>query len=777
MSKLTHIYNNDYSVLVNILNQIHIEGPVDLSILELLAHAKLNNPTKFKEFENELMYLLGSFYKTTEPETLRGKIYSVFLDAIKEDTGQLYTPVQASIFRNIYEKKYFSFSAPTSAGKSHLFRELIKNESGDIVIVLPSRALIAEYMNKVLEILENDHNVLVLQFIDVINKENTDRRIFIITPERGVELFKYINDLNIKLFLFDEAQISESGLRGLRFDAFVRRVDKLVPDAKKIFAHPFIANPEAQLNKHQFYSNSNAVNYKQVAVGKMFMKISDKGLSFFSPYDEMFNMEIEADIIEEILKNNGTLYVYVSKNKIYEGKYLIDFAKYIEMCPKITDINALKIIDTLKEYIGATDRTKYSNLINQMKHGIVTHHGSMPLKARLLVEDFINNGYARICFATSTLTQGINMPFDIVLIDNFYFDGDDEAKALSMKNLIGRAGRTTQKKDVFDYGYVIVKEKNMQTFKERYLGTPKLSNSSLLDDDFDDLQIDYVDIAKAIKDDSFDDDLQLTENQIERLTTDEVFKDVEFILDNLLKDNVPVTGASYYYIKNSVRTKIKTSFRNIFVSHLRRTEITRYEKEVLSASIPVLLWRIQGKSFKEIISLRLYYLARKQDEKEIIRKVKNGEIKNTEGEKEINKLMVRRSPRAFPLPNSQLISFNLFPRTKIKDIDYDTLVYDTYDYLDKVVSLSIADPICGALIKYYEKYKDNRALAMKNFVRYRTDDTKEIWLIRYGFGFDDIEWIKHYVDDIDENKIQFNYSVKELSKEQYKVISRYIPID
>ena len=63
-------------------------------------------------------------------------------------------------------------------------------------------------------------------------------------------------------------------------------------------------------------------------------------------------------------------------------------------------------------------------LLSLMQKGIVIHHGSMPLRARLLIEHFVNKGFARICFATSTLIQGINMPFDVVWIDNFKFRGE-----------------------------------------------------------------------------------------------------------------------------------------------------------------------------------------------------------------------------------------------------------------------------------------------------------------------------------------------------------------
>jgi hypothetical protein len=67
--------------------------------------------------------------------------------------------------------------------------------------------------------------------------------------------------------LFDEAQISEEKIRGMQFDTFVRRANTYFKEAKKVFAHPFISNPEAQLMKHDFINENSASNvYKQLTV-------------------------------------------------------------------------------------------------------------------------------------------------------------------------------------------------------------------------------------------------------------------------------------------------------------------------------------------------------------------------------------------------------------------------------------------------------------------------------------------------------------------------------
>ena len=63
---------------------------------------------------------------------------------------------------------------------------------------------------------------------------------------------------------------------------------------------------------------------------------------------------------------------------------------------------------------------------------------------------------------------------------------------------------------------------------------------------------------------------------------------------------------------------------------------------------------------------------------------------------------------------------------------------------------------------------------MKNYIRYGTNNQKEIWLLRYGFSFEDIEWLEEYVQDINENAINFISSISELDEDKQKLIERYL---
>jgi len=759
-------------ILLSIIKEIHSNGPISSNHFETLAYIKKFNPDVFGKHEQTLLYVLGLFYKLSTPENFMETVYSIYSDSIKDLTGHSFTPLQASAYTNIKDKRFFSFSAPTSAGKSHLFREMIKEADKDIVIIVPSRALIAEYMYIIQNIFKNDTSVLILQFIENINVEKTIRRVYIITPERGNELFKFKNEINVGLFLLDEAQDMSDEVRNIRFDTLVRRIAIEFPNSKMVFTQPFTKNPEGQLKKHNFLNDSNATNYEQLSVGKIYLEEDDRNLKYFSPHQDPSSVRIdkvENNIISEILKNEGTVLVYISKDKIYKGLHLEEFKEFVALCPLISNENALRYIEELQNYIGSkdSDPEKQSVMIHMMKRGIVIHHGSIPLKGRLIIERFVNEKFARMCFATSTLLQGINMPFDAVWIDNFH-----DLPTLALKNLIGRAGRSTTNKE-FNYGYVIVKHKNVKTFSERINDTYSIKETSKLEENIQTINEDVRDTVEAIKNNDFNDNFQLTNTQVQRLDPINTENDILFIMNTFLKNGRPLTAKEYYEL-GTKRDKLKNCFKNLFSMHLRRRTLTNAEQSVLSASIPILLWQIQGKSFKEALALRHSFISRKEERRQLEKAVKNKEITKKEADFRISQMSPKFSIIAQALPNIKARNVPLFKLGSALNINYDLLVYDTYDYIDKVISLSIGNPLYAAFLLYYEKNNDNRALAMANYIKYGTNDTKEVWLLRYGFSFDDIEWIKDCVEHIDEKKISFGPSLTNLSAERKSILYRYL---
>lgn len=405
-----------------------------------------------------------------------------------------------------------------------------------------------------------------------------------------------------------------------------------------------------------------------------------------------------------------------------------------------------------------------------MKRGIVLHHGSVPLKGRLIIEKFIKSGYARVCFTTSTLLRGINMPFDVVYIDNFR-----NMTALDFKNLIGRAGRTSEDSHL-NMGYICCSKDNINKIIDRINESCKLQDVNNLDAPIENIADDEKDIVEAIQKNEFIDELNIPKVQLERLKkNNDINKVISGLIELLIPQGYPISGEEYVNLPQQKRNEIKDNFATVYVSSLRNPELTPQEKSVLSTSLHILLWRIQGKSFKETVQLRYNYITRKKEQKQIEKDYELKKISYEERNAKIKGLTILYSQIAFTLPNKSMGRASLFSQnTAIDQCDYDRLIYDTYDYLDKVISLSITDPIVAALEIYYQNTKDLRARALQNYLKYGTNSQLDIMLLRYGFDFEDFDWLMPCIDSISEDSIEFNNHIKALTEEQYKQIERYI---
>lgn len=75
-----------------------------------------------------------------------------------------------------------------------------------------------------------------------------------------------------------------------------------------------------------------------------------------------------------------------------------------------------------------------------LKRGIVVHQGQIPGKISKWLLDVISERIVRVVLATSTLTDGVNLPFEVILIPRL----ERQGRTLPLRefeNLIGRAGR------------------------------------------------------------------------------------------------------------------------------------------------------------------------------------------------------------------------------------------------------------------------------------------------------------------------------------------------
>lgn len=741
-------------------SEIYQQGPQNLTVLEMLSYFKLFQPEFFKRDEQEIIAMMGLFFKKPKIETLKSSIFEMYHQQLKEEFGNDYTPMQADIIKKIRELQYFSFSAPTSTGKSFVFRHLVSESAGDVVVIVPSRALINEYYDRLNFLVDRDTNILT--FVERINTKHSNRNIFILTPERAKDLFKNKEWLKIDLILFDEAQLSdEKSIRSLYFDSIVRRTLKSFPDAKLVFSHPFIENPEAQFQKNNIEiidTSATYSNYELRNVGQIFYLHYENKFYHFgsnSIFFGKYKLQADFDPIEVALDKGGSVLIYVSKNRIYNKEVYTRFQKYINMCQPISDSNAIKMIDELKEYIGASQTSKWfynSDMLEMLSYGIVVHHGSMPLSARLILERFTQKGFCKICFATSTLEQGINMPFDVVYLDRF-----EGSKSLSVKNLIGRAGRSTNE-PVFDYGSVIIRGKQMSNFRNVLLKNNILSKKSRLDTAGEEIDVKYEEYKSAINNDEFSDEYNLTNKDLQSLKSHSVTSMVPQLLDMLFKEG-------QFVFPNAEAKKVYEKLQYLYKCYLAR-ELTDAEKDVFNSAIKIMIWKMRGKTFSKICQERYAYVSRVAERRFLSR---NGRQEDS------NNLEAKYIAGYHDIPDKNLSRFPLFSsNTKGKDVDYDRIVYDTYDFLDKLIGFKLSDLFYAIFNQYYITYEDNRAERLAKYIKYGTENATEIWLLRYGFSFEEIEWLKPCVESVDQTEIRFNEKINELDEFKKNIISKYV---
>lgn len=752
------------------LDRIFFNGPNDSSDLELLTYIKIYHPSLFAKYEESILITMGLFFKEISAQSFREIVFEIYKQNIELKCEGSYTPIQAKMIRSIKQKKNYSFSSPTSTGKSFVFRHIVSYYANDIVIIVPSRALINEYFVTLTDMFQNA-DTSILKHVDFVNKKHTKRRIFVITPERSKDLFKFKNQLNIDVILFDEAQLSDDySVRGLYYDSVIRRCVVHFASSKLVFAYPFIDNPEVQYVKNGIdYDAEDYEKFTHRNVGQIFYSYSDNQFYHFGIDGDRNGNKIKIDYnpVIKVLSSGGSVLVYCSKKSIYDKTIFSRFSSYIKLCPERTEYEALELIDKFRTMIGASTSIlgDYSSqMVAMLKRGIVVHHGSLPLTARYIIEEFTKKGFCRICFATSTLEQGINMPFDMVWIEKF-----EPSKPLNVKNIIGRAGRSTSK-PVFDYGQIVIKDTSRLKLREILKNDIRLDETSQLDITTESND-DYKEYKEAIKNNEFSEEYNLTNKELERLSAESVRESISSILEQLfvsgeiqLKDNVDLVFSSQIY----------KDFESIYSAYLNRY-LTEAESSIFESVIKIMMWRILGKSFSQIVWFRYSYAARTSE-----RKIINERITLATGLDEKYKLhqvekslQARYLPMFQMIPNKNLTPLNLTYNTHAYAVEYDSIVVDTYDYLDKLIGFRLGDALFAAFDKYQQETCDERARKMCNYIRYGTDDPKEIMLLRYGFEFEDFEWIKDAVNYVDEDEMIF-VDVDALTDEQKERIKKFV---
>ena len=99
-------------------------------------------------------------------------------------------------------------------------------------------------------------------------------------------------------------------------------------------------------------------------------------------------------------------------------------------------------------------------LVSVLRSGVAYHHAALPSDVQAEIEGAVRSGAIEIVCATTTLTEGINLPVRTVIIcERGFYDGSefhqfiDAADLMNAAGRAGRAGRETEGWVVINYEY------------------------------------------------------------------------------------------------------------------------------------------------------------------------------------------------------------------------------------------------------------------------------------------------------------------------------------
>lgn len=441
-----------------------------------LLEENYRNDSMFQAFANSVMVELGNFPALSLLEKTNSRAlqpYETLLTkAIKEtyqktpNSEYTFTDPQYKIFESLKNSNHYSFSGSTSLGKSFIInafiRHLIKEHGGtdNIVILVPSRALINQTVVKLKEEFKEDNHYIILAHPTVppMFKEEEQRYIFIFTPERLISYLSDSNNPKIDYLFVDEAHKTVA-LKDTRSPLYYHAISQAEQRSVKLyFASPNIQNPEAFLQLFEKSTDESiAIKTSPVAQNRYFLNLVDKKGLMFSDVDDDYEIPIEFSNndkyfwLDKLGKNHQNI-VYCN-SKANTINYALEFSKSRES-KEYLELN--EVINLVKEHL----HKKYY-LINCLKKGVAFHFGNLPQLIRERVEWLFENGFIDYLFSTSTLLEGVNLPAkNMFILSNKI--GLSNFIDIDFWNLAGRAGRMTKEMS----GNVICMKVNDKDWKE-----------------------------------------------------------------------------------------------------------------------------------------------------------------------------------------------------------------------------------------------------------------------------------------------------------------------
>ncbi|TXR53845.1 DEAD/DEAH box helicase [Reinekea thalattae] len=427
-------------------------------IISLLV-GNYKDDSVFRAFANSVLTKLGNFpaLKFLEVDGYSDENPSlelVFEKYTKEifqkipGSSLVFTDSQYKIFESLKNSNHYSFSGPTSLGKSFILNSFIRHlievqkVNENIVILVPTRALINQTLLQLKKEFSNikEYRILSHPTVPESFRFEGTRYIFIFTPERLVAYLADTSNPKVGYLFVDEAQkvVAEKDSRSpLYYHAILQAERKSI---KLYFASPNIPNPDVFLSLFD-KSTEESINIKSspVAQNRYFLDLLEQHCRLLSDLGDEKDIPVNfsnrnfSDWLK-LLSDNQSSLIYCN-TKTDTIQYALSVSASL---PYKNDERIDEVVSVIKEHL----HEKYY-LVDCLRKGVAFHFGNLPQRIREKVEILFAEKAIDYVFCTSTLLEGVNLPAkNIFILSNAI--GLSKFTDVDFWNLAGRAGRLTK---------------------------------------------------------------------------------------------------------------------------------------------------------------------------------------------------------------------------------------------------------------------------------------------------------------------------------------------
>lgn len=461
---------------------------------------------KIKAYASSILTSIGNYrglqliktrYKNT---SFLDELYTNFdMDylAIPYQENKYFFHSQKEIFDHL-EDPAFSYSGPTSAGKSLMMRMFIKSKicsdyKVNFAILVPTKALISEISTKLInedlkEDLKEHSYKVVTSGNSLFLKQDDLNYIMVMTPERLLYTLITYPNLNVDYVFIDEAhKINDFDGRSTFYfkvaDMLVQRND----NTHIILASPNIPNPDDLLRvlpdekvKNAYHLKTSFTPVSQMkyvlnTIKNEFLVVNERTPNK-NTYEKIFDLnpnDTTIDLIKKIASKDP------NKSNIV---YCSGRSKAVNLARKFAETLSLSTNSELKSLAKEIKDDIHSDyyLADLIAKGVAYHVGYLPLHIRFKIEDLYRKRIIKTIFCTPTLIEGVNLPADNLIVVSCRLGSKGNMNQIEFKNLLGRAGRIEYNLygNIFIVRDKLLAEKTLEKLLSQDIDKPK---NALLD--------------------------------------------------------------------------------------------------------------------------------------------------------------------------------------------------------------------------------------------------------------------------------------------------------